>query len=92
MRRLGRDIGWRVSGVVPGRLLALEGWGTFVLQPVDDSTMRLFVRTRGGGEPTLAGVALAPLGMLVFEPAHFIMQRGMLLGIRDRAERAWNGR
>jgi hypothetical protein len=27
--------------------------------------------------------------VFVFEPAHFIMERGMLRGIRDRAERSW---
>jgi hypothetical protein len=49
-----------------------------------DSTTRLIVRTRGNGKPN---VALAPFGLLVFEPAHFIMQREMLRGIKARAER-----
>jgi len=38
--------------------------------------------------PSLAGVMFGPLNVFVFEPALFIMQRGMLRGIRDRAERA----
>ena len=84
---LGSDLGWRVSAVEPGRAVVLEGWGAFVLQPVDDRTTRLLVRTRGGGDPRLRDVALAPLSLLAFEPAHFIMERGMLRGIRDRAER-----
>jgi hypothetical protein len=42
------------------------------------------VRTRGNNKPN---VALAPFGLLVFEPAHFIMQREMLRGIKARAER-----
>jgi hypothetical protein len=87
--RLGRDLGWRVLEIVPGRALVLEGWGAFVLRPIDDSTTRLIVRTRGDGTPSFAAVALAPVGLLVFEPAHFIMQRGMLLGIKKRAEHAW---
>jgi len=62
------------------------------LQAVNDTTTRLYVRTRGDAEPTLASVTIAPLGLLVFEPAHFIMQRSMLLGIRDRAEQARRGR
>jgi hypothetical protein len=37
----------------------------------------------GVGEPN---VALAPLGFLAFEPAHVIMERGMLIGIKARAE------
>lgn len=88
---LGRDLGWRVSAVEPGRAVVLDGWGAFVLRPVDDRTTRLLVRTRGGGEPRLRDVALAPLGLLAFEPAHFIMERGMLRGIRDRAERGVRG-
>jgi hypothetical protein len=31
-------------------------------------------------------VVLSPTGLLVFEPAHLIMERRMLLGIRERAE------
>jgi len=61
----------------------LGGWGAFVLEPKDGYT-RLIVRTRGNGKPN---VALAPFGLLVLEPAHFIMERRMLLGIKERAER-----
>jgi hypothetical protein len=88
---LGSDLGWRVSAIEPGRSVVLEGWGAFVLQPVDGRTTRLLVRTRGGGDPRLRDVALAPLSLLAFEPAHFIMERGMLRGIRDRAERGQRG-
>ena len=84
---LGDSTGWRVAEVAPGRALVLEGWGAFVLRPIDDSTTRFIVRTRGPGTPSFVGVPLAPLGLLVFEPAHFIMQRGMMLGIKERAER-----
>ena len=82
--RLGRDIGWRVVQLEPERLLALGGWGAFVLEPAGNGNTRLIVRTRGNGKPN---VALAPFGLLVFEPAHFIMERGMLRGIKARAER-----
>ena len=84
---LGRDVGWRVAALEPGRALVLENWGAFVLRPVGDSATRLHIRLRGEGRPTVAGVFLAPLGLLVFEPAHFIMERGMMLGIKRRAER-----
>jgi hypothetical protein len=80
------DLGWRVLALVPGRAIILENWGAFVLQPVDEKTTRFLVRTRGDGRPSLAGVLLGPLNVFVFEPAHFIMQRGMMLGIRSRAE------
>ena len=82
------DLGWRVIEVVPERALVLANWGAFVVQPVDSVTSRLLVRTRGSGTPSMLGVAFGPLNVFVFEPAHFIMQRGMLRGIRDRAERA----
>jgi hypothetical protein len=82
----GPDLGWRVLAVDEGRGFVLAGWGAFVVQPVDDHTSRLLVRTRGDGRPSLTGIALAPFGLLVIEPAHFIMQRGMLLGIKERAE------
>ena len=81
------DLGWRVTSILPGRALVLENWGAFVLQPVDSSTTRFLVRTRGEGAATLASVVLGPISTFVFEPAHFIMQRGMMMGIRDRAER-----
>jgi len=82
----GRDAGWRVTRIVPRRALVLDGWGAFVIVPVDDSTSRLLVRSRGDGKLTLATVPLSALSLLVFEPAHFIMERGMLRGIKERAE------
>jgi hypothetical protein len=86
--RFGENIGWRVLQVIPGRALVLEGWGAFVLMPANAGTTRLLIRTRGEGRPTLGALAAAPFGLLVFEPAHFIMQRRMLLGIKERAENA----
>ncbi len=79
-----RAFGWRVTSVVPNDHLALEYWGTFAVRPTPDGGSRLLVRTRTGRPPLLA----APLMLLGFEPLHFLMQRGMLLGIRSRAERA----
>ena len=40
------------------------------------------------GLAAIVNNSLMPIGLLVFEPAHFIMQRRMLLGIRERAERS----
>jgi hypothetical protein len=80
--------GWAVVEVVPERAMVLQNWGAFVVQPVDDSTSRFIVRTRGAGEPSVVSLLTGPLTVFVFEPAHFIMQRAMLRGVRDRAERA----
>lgn len=81
-------LGWWVVDVVPERALILRDWGAFVVEPVGDNTSRLIVRTRGAGQPTVGSLLAGPLTIFVFEPAHFIMQRAMLRGVRDRAEHA----
>ena len=81
-------LGWRVNVLEPMQVIGLENWGTFVLQPIDSGTTRLIVRTRGDAPPGVASFLFASLDVFVFEPAHFIMERGMLLGIRRRAEGA----
>lgn len=86
--RLGRDLGWRIAHWDPPRAMVLENWGAFVVREVDSSTSRLTVHTRGEGRPSFEGVMLAPFGFYLFEPAHFIMERGMFLGIAARASRA----
>ena len=83
-----RRFGWRVSMVRPDTVLVLERWGSVVLVPVDGSSTRLIVRTRGGGADSPPSVALAPFGFLLFEPVHFLMERKMLLTIKRRAEEA----
>lgn len=85
--RFGPAVGWRISEWDPPRTLTLKNWGTFVVRSVDDSTSRLLVHARGPGRPSLRAVPIAWFGLYVFEPAHFIMERGMLLGIQRRAER-----
>lgn len=82
----GRRFGWRVARAEPGRVLVLENWGAFVLEPTRDGRTRLIVRTRGRAEDGIAALVLAPLGLTVFEPVHFVMERRMLAGIRARAE------
>ena len=85
--RLGRNLGWRIVAMDPGRAMVLENWGAFTLRPVDANTTRLHIRQRNPGRPSLLGTVASPAGLFLFEPAHFIMQRGMMRGIRKRAER-----
>ncbi|MEO5590172.1 MAG: hypothetical protein ABIS03_11345, partial [Gemmatimonadaceae bacterium] len=85
---IGKRGAWRVRAIEPGRAIVLENWGAFVLEPMGASTTRLHVRTRGRGEPSPRGILFSPALLLLFEPAHFIMERGMLLGIKQRAEQA----
>lgn len=53
----------------------------FFLEPLDPEHTRLITR---GAAPDKSGL----LYDLVFDPAHFIMERKMMLGIKERCERA----
>lgn len=81
-----QPLGWRVASVEPGRALVLEKWGAFVLEPVGSDSSRLIIRSRGGGTGNILEVAFGPAGLLLFEIPHFIMERRMLLGIRELAD------
>ena len=62
-------------------------WG-FYLKEVDEKTTRLIVRFRMDRKPGL----LSWFGnYLLLEPAHFVMERRMMLGIKQRAESAAAG-
>jgi hypothetical protein len=90
----------RVAQVEPERALVLvdpedfpepaasgsapHGTWAFYLVPEGAHTCRLVVRSRS---PQKAGAGR----FLVFDPIHFIMERKMMLGIRDRAE-AWEAK
>jgi hypothetical protein len=80
-----------VMTVEPGRALVLGGgdlamgahsW-VFFLDPIDEQTTRLIVRSRGDYPPTLANFLI---WRAITEPLHFVMERKMLLGIKQRAE------
>ena len=70
------------SGRSPG------GCWTFILQPLDGRTTRLILRSRGAEDES---VPAKLFGRLVFDPAHFIMERKMMLAIKQRAERGLSG-
>ena len=74
--------GWRVAALQPGHWFVLQGWGAFVVEPVDAANSRVIVRTRYRDETWWGPV----VSRLAFGPVHFVMERRMLLGIRDRAE------
>jgi hypothetical protein len=57
---------------------------TFVLRPVGEGTTRLLSRTRLGYTSTSVGLAL----QVLLVPTQLLMERKMLLGIRDRAQRS----
>ncbi|MFW6075388.1 MAG: hypothetical protein ACOC9Y_07320 [Chloroflexota bacterium] len=73
----------------PGNYLkgGIAGTWAFVLQPIGHGRTRLLVRWRSDWAESLAG-SLANL--IVLETPHCIMERKMLLGIRERAESAFD--
>ena len=72
-----------------GRLVrretSLGGTWTFILVPVDPQRTRLVVRSRGPEAPTFLRRLF---WMAVFEPAHFIMERRMMLTLKTLAEKS----
>ncbi|MBL8120310.1 MAG: hypothetical protein JNJ78_22460 [Anaerolineae bacterium] len=71
-----------VSVVEPERALAFDGW-TLYLHPQQDGTTRLIVRY-----PFAVGESLwdKVYYYAIFEEWHFVMETGMMLGIKQRAE------
>ncbi len=62
------------------------GTWSFYLKEIDEKTTRLIIRGRGDLRPGLLNWLF---NYAVFEPAHFIMERKMLLGVKRRAEALW---
>jgi len=63
--------------------VANSTWG-FILEPIDEHSTRLIMRARGECSPRLRDRVI---GYSLWEPAHFIMERKMMLAIKDRVER-----
>jgi len=57
----------------------------FVLNSLDEQTTRLVIRCRSDYQPTMTSVVM---NQVFLEPIHFIMERKMLLGIKQRVEQA----
>ena len=76
------DFGTDVAAVVPGRALVVRNWGTYLVEPAGAHRSRLIARaTVPRGLPSL-------FYALVVEFPHAVMERGVLLGIKRRAEAA----
>jgi hypothetical protein len=83
--RLGPELGWRVEALQPNRALVLRGWGAFVLQPLPDGRTRFLIRSKMADRR--APVWGSALSLVTFELPHFVMERKMMLTIRELAER-----
>lgn len=76
-----------VEQIDPGETLVLQGhdggtW-TFHLVPVQEQRTRFIVRGRKPTNKTTVGFIVR---YLTYELPHFVMERGMMLGIKTRAE------
>jgi hypothetical protein len=76
------DNGLPVTRFEPGREIGLKGWGTFELAPLPGGRTRMVVR----GEPQ--GAAGRIFYELLVQIPHLVMERRMLVGIKQRAEAA----
>ena len=73
-----------VSEVTPERVLVLEKWGTFVLQPIGEERTRFIIRSTMSERNRSVWASAANL--FGFQLPHFIMQRRMMLTIKSLAE------
>jgi hypothetical protein len=82
-----------VVAVEPGRAIVLYGsappttW-SFILAPIDAGTTRLLIRFRQNYGPGLGNTIL---WRAFTDPINFVMERKMLLGIKERAEKSAYG-
>lgn len=86
-RQLGETVylhhlyGMPVARFERERVIALKGWGAFVVQVLPGERTRLIARSRAARGPAVI------LGALLIDIPHFVMERKMLLGIKRLAER-----
>lgn len=64
---------------------AFSSWG-FILRPRDGNRTRLIVRSRTSAPAGFAARWARELELVLLEPGYFVMERGMLRGIKRRAE------
>lgn len=91
---IGRlEVGNPITVIEPNHALVLGAWA-FVLQPLPGERTRLLVRERDGGylqvlvppAYVLPRRLLGAVDYLVGDPLHFVMERKMMLGLKERAE------
>jgi hypothetical protein len=85
--RLFPATGLKVAGFEPGRMIVLEAWGTFAVEPIDDRSTRVILRSRvmrrAGG--LYYRLFYHPL---LGEFPQYLIERRMLREIKQRVERA----
>jgi hypothetical protein len=73
--------GTRMTGTT--RFQPEDGSWSFVAIPIDAGTTRVIVRGRGAPRTSLG---LLAFDRIIFEPMHFMMERRMLIGLRELVE------
>jgi hypothetical protein len=86
--RFDEMAGWHVVELEPNRALVLRdqialGSWAFILRPIGADRTRMIIRARGN-KPVSVGGRWFLYGFV--EPAHFIMERKMLLTLKEKAE------
>jgi hypothetical protein len=87
-REIGEEVmlhplnGLPVTRFEPGHEIALKGWGSFSVEAIGEDRSRVVCRGSGA-----MGALYTTYYVLFLELPHFLMERRMLLGIKERAER-----
>ena len=84
----GRALGFATRSVGTSLDEPEDGSWSMVLEPAG-STARLLIRGRGAGGRSLLGTAF---DRSIFEPIHFVMERRMMIGIKQLTETGNRGR
>jgi hypothetical protein len=87
--RLGDTLGWTITEMQFERALVLQHWGAFVLMPTADGKTRFIIRSTVSDERIPAWAAA--MNVVTFQLPHFIMERKMMLQIKELAERHAQG-
>ena len=85
----GHALGFGTSSTTLSTNKTEDGSWTFILSPINSTSTRLIVRTRGALAQSILGVGMHDL---VLEPIHFVMERRMMDGIKQLSEGHSRGR
>jgi hypothetical protein len=82
IKRKEKSVGPHIRRFDPNQAVVLDGWGSFVLLPLEGGKTRFIVRDPTKPMPFPTRIFWS----LLFEPGHFTMEREMMKGIKARAE------
>jgi hypothetical protein len=77
---------FKLAAFDPGKAIMLEGWGTVAVEPMDENSTRVIIRSRVMRRASGLYYRLF-YHPLVAELPHFLIERRMLKGIKEQAER-----